>query len=32
MSPQELVSLMRGDALNNLATRNDDVGVLAVLS
>ena len=29
MSPQELVSLMRGDALNNLATRNDDVGVLA---
>jgi len=29
MSPQELVTLMRGDALNNLATRNDDVGVLA---
>ena len=29
MSPQELVALMRGDALNNLATRNDDVGVLA---
>ena len=29
LSPQELISLMRGDALDNLATRNDDVGVLA---
>ena len=29
LSAQELVSLMRGDALDNLATRNDDVGVLA---